>query len=549
MAKKRYEPTGNGAVGEPQAPAAGQVGDQYAAWREVKSGLHMIPLELVCESPDNARKVFDGDELACLAGSIAATDGINTVAAIVRPLDPTLLEAPLVPSEDETLIGPLPIFEIVGGHRRFRALQLNGATFIKAEVQIPVNSTALALKAFASNLHGVDLNPVEKSDALAKMLPDYKTVGHLAKALGMNDSTVQGLINLQRLIPAVKSALVGESISMSHAILISREAEEHQARALEACFRPETIDNGGGVEMVPKLVSERILRDWIKDHLRPQEVSQPKLFGTEEEQKEEAKNAALSAEGQKILDSAQASDYVDENAEDTTQSAPWPTPKAERSDDDLTAEQAAVVQPQKGPGPKPLMKDNAEFERERNIRFKKMKGVLDGFGIPGFSCEMARRYLVKAVCRMTDQQYENMKFVICGSYSSDRKKGIAVTSTGFIQDWSEIPSDEIDPKVVNRLWLVAMFIDEISPMEEPDALNGLLKFIEQHAPEKSKPKDRKAPAPSEVAKVMKAEKKKLENRSHYAKETLSKKEVRAAVKAAKSAIQKKRSKPKAKAKR
>lgn len=267
-----------------------------ANWETVTSGEHLIPLELIRESDENARKVFDDANLLSLAQSFAATDGQPFEACIVRPMREGA-------------------FELIEGARRFRAMQLLVSPDEVRTLKCVVTDSGASTKfiSLVTSLQKVGLSPLELSAGYVELLEKnhYASVHELAKALGVPESeerTLHNLISLQKLIPDAAAALADERISREHAVVIARESDSDQVKALAACFRPEARDNGAGVtEMVPVLVSVKDLRDWIKVNLRAPELVQPTLtFNHEAEQVQQQEERKLEASADQMLDGAPA---------------------------------------------------------------------------------------------------------------------------------------------------------------------------------------------------------------------------------------------------
>jgi len=327
-------------------------------WRQVTSGLHLIPLDLVCESADNARETFDQDKLAELAASIRENGGVNKEAAIVRP----------IPSAEQT-VGA--VFELISGARRYRALMLNGAKFIKAEVQVPADKTDELVTGFVANFHRVDLNPIEKMRGMLRIMNEKRlaTIEALAKALGMQAHTrsLGDLLHLQNLVDVAAEALIDGRITLSHAVLIAREDKEDQPAILKACFRPESVDNGGGMEMVETLISEKKLRDHIRENYRVQTPA-PDMFGGSGEgsgeRAEEQRQAALEQKADEILEQNGETEQPTQSHEDSKNGEQADGPdESDISDDDLTPEQTSAVKPEAGD----------DYEKVEVIRMAKLR--------------------------------------------------------------------------------------------------------------------------------------------------------------------------------
>lgn len=108
----------------------------------------MVPLEAVRPNPDQPRRYFGEAELASLAASIGER-------GVLQPL----------------LVRPLPdgAFELVAGERRYRAARMAGLEEVPAVVRDLSDEEALELS-LLENLQREDLNPVEETDAVLRLL-------------------------------------------------------------------------------------------------------------------------------------------------------------------------------------------------------------------------------------------------------------------------------------------------------------------------------------------------------------------------------------------
>ena len=169
-------------------------------------------------------KVIDNAEMDDLVLSIKE-QGILT-PIIVRPLENT---------SDE--------FEIISGHRRYRAAQLLGKKEIEVSVRY-VNRDEAAVMLVDSNLHRSRIVPSEKAFAYKMKL---EAISHQGKACGQvvhksrdtvsnTDSgrQVQRYIRLTKLIPQLLKMVDEERIAFSVGVELSYLDEYEQQDLLEA---------------------------------------------------------------------------------------------------------------------------------------------------------------------------------------------------------------------------------------------------------------------------------------------------------------------------
>lgn len=107
-----------------------------------------LPLDTVSANPDQPRKHFGPEELSQLTASIAAYGVLQPI--VVR----------------EMAMGR---YQIVVGERRFRATRQAGLETIPAIVK-SFDDQSTQLLALVENLQRTDLNPLEETDALLKLL-------------------------------------------------------------------------------------------------------------------------------------------------------------------------------------------------------------------------------------------------------------------------------------------------------------------------------------------------------------------------------------------
>jgi len=185
-----------------------------------------IPITQLTESPTNPRKRY-GD-LNQLADSIRSVGVLQPIT--VRPAGDT-------DHPDKT--GP---YQIVFGHRRYRAAKLAKLKEIPAIVRELSNTEALELQV-VENCQRADIHPLEEADAYASLLASSQiTTDELAAKLGKSRTSVYDRLKLRELQgEAVREAFLADKFGASVAMLIARIPKELQDQALEA------IKDGDGV--------------------------------------------------------------------------------------------------------------------------------------------------------------------------------------------------------------------------------------------------------------------------------------------------------------
>ncbi len=108
-------------------------------------------------------------------------------------------------------------YEIIAGERRFRAATLVGLKEVPVLVS-GANDQAAAAMALIENMQREDLNPLEESQGLARLIEEFNfTHEQAAKAVGKSRSAVTNLLRLNQLAKPVQAMLLAGDIDMGHA--------------------------------------------------------------------------------------------------------------------------------------------------------------------------------------------------------------------------------------------------------------------------------------------------------------------------------------------
>lgn len=175
-----------------------------------------LPLTHLHESPTNPRKTFSAAGLQELADSLRSQGVMSPI--VVRP-HPTHLQ-------------PLH-YEIVFGHRRFRAAQLAELAGIPAIIRNLSNEQA-GLAQLHENLEREDVSPIEEAEAYKRLMTVH---GVTAEALilqtGKSKSYIYGRLKLNALTPGVREACA-QGLPTDVALKIARlPGEAIQLKALK----------------------------------------------------------------------------------------------------------------------------------------------------------------------------------------------------------------------------------------------------------------------------------------------------------------------------
>ena len=190
-----------------------------------------ISINKLHEFRNHPYQVLDNEEMNSLIESVQQ-QGIMT-PLIVRPLEDTTDE-----------------YEIISGHRRFRAAQKAGLSEVPAFIR-PVSRDEAAIMVVDSNLHREHLLPSEKAfayklksealkhqgqrtDLTSEQLAPKLSTELIADQEGTSKDTVKRYIRLTKLIPDILKMVDEQRIAFSVGVELSYLTEYEQQDLLEA---------------------------------------------------------------------------------------------------------------------------------------------------------------------------------------------------------------------------------------------------------------------------------------------------------------------------
>ena len=191
-----------------------------------------ISINKLHEFRDHPYQVLDNDEMNSLIESVQQ-QGIMT-PLIVRPLEGTTDE-----------------YEIISGHRRFRAAQKAGLTEVPAFIR-PVSRDEAAIMVVDSNLHREHILPSEKAYAYKLKLEAMSRQGYrsdltsnqvgrrletaniIAEQSDESKTQIRRYIRLTKLIPDILKMVDEQRIAFSVGVELSFLTEYEQQDLLEA---------------------------------------------------------------------------------------------------------------------------------------------------------------------------------------------------------------------------------------------------------------------------------------------------------------------------
>ncbi|MDB6135296.1 MAG: ParB/RepB/Spo0J family partition protein [Verrucomicrobiales bacterium] len=189
-------------------------------------GRKIVPLASIDEDPQNERRTFRN--LEGLAASVKTF-------GILEP--PTVFEKP-----DGR-------YQIMTGHRRFRAAGMAGMKKIEVLIRKNEEGKTLRTKSIISNVQREDVNPIEMANALQSLVDDNEvsTQSALAELIGKDKTWVSKMLRILSL-----PATIQEKVATSQ-LLVSYDAVAEVARIEDPRQQSRLIDfllSGASVQQV-----------------------------------------------------------------------------------------------------------------------------------------------------------------------------------------------------------------------------------------------------------------------------------------------------------
>lgn len=158
--------------------------------------LSSLPIEQLQPGRYQPRTGMDPEKLAELADSIRAQGLIQPI--VVRKLGSNR-------------------YEIIAGERRWRAAQQASLREVPVVLR-EVDDRAVIAMALIENIQREDLNPLEESQALKRLIDEFGlTHQQAAEAVGRSRAAVSNLLRLLELPAAIRKLLEAHQLEMGHA--------------------------------------------------------------------------------------------------------------------------------------------------------------------------------------------------------------------------------------------------------------------------------------------------------------------------------------------
>lgn len=161
----------------------------------------------------NPRKTFSDEAIRELSESIRHQGLLQPIT--VRPI------ADVVNQNNE------PVYEIVCGARRFKAMQLIEADSVPSIIRDMTDAEALDAM-IVENLQRKDVDPLEEAEAFSLLLDQGQTVADLALRFGKSERYVRDRCKLNDLVPELREAFHQNKLPLSGAIMLARLPQEKQ---------------------------------------------------------------------------------------------------------------------------------------------------------------------------------------------------------------------------------------------------------------------------------------------------------------------------------
>jgi ParB family chromosome partitioning protein len=108
-------------------------------------------------------------------------------------------------------------YELIAGERRWRASQIAGLQEIPAVIR-EVPDQAAAAMALIENIQREDLNPLEESQAIKRLIDEFGlTHQQAAESVGRSRASVSNLLRLLELEKETQALLIDRALEMGHA--------------------------------------------------------------------------------------------------------------------------------------------------------------------------------------------------------------------------------------------------------------------------------------------------------------------------------------------
>lgn len=181
-----------------------------------RTGRLIVGIEKIVEDPNNERKVFRNME-----GLVASMKNVG----LIEPITVTTLEDGR--------------YQIITGHRRYRAARDAGITQIEVLIREPEDERNRRKKSVISNVQREDIGPVELAEVLQELLEDESDINTheaLARTVGKDITWVSSMLRILSLPVHLRDRLGTSQLSLSW------ESVARIARVKDSAHQEELVD-------------------------------------------------------------------------------------------------------------------------------------------------------------------------------------------------------------------------------------------------------------------------------------------------------------------
>ena len=166
-----------------------------------KQGRLIVSITRLREDPKNERRTFRE-----MDGLIASIKSVG----LVEPITVTALTGEGESTETA--------YQIVTGHRRFRAARAAGLTEVEVLIHEPEDETRRRVKSIVSNVQREDIGPVEMAEALQSLIDDQQVENQqkLSELIGKDKTWVSRMLRILDLPVPLKMKVASTQLSVSY---------------------------------------------------------------------------------------------------------------------------------------------------------------------------------------------------------------------------------------------------------------------------------------------------------------------------------------------
>jgi len=174
----------------------------------------LIPIESIEISPANVRRA-------------GAEEGLDELAQSIKEIG---LQQPVVvyPKDGK--------YYLIIGQRRYLACKKLGLEKIPALIRSINSETEAAIISFSENIHRLDLDYRDKMQVAVELLSRLRSIGKVAKALGVSSQTVKNYLGYEGVPEQLKKMVDRRKISAQTALAIARSIPDER-KAVEIAER------------------------------------------------------------------------------------------------------------------------------------------------------------------------------------------------------------------------------------------------------------------------------------------------------------------------